>query len=128
MRAQEFITEVTDQQRIDFRKSALDYQELKLLIQYKQELLQKLEAAGIGPDRVGRGVAVDPPANLPIESKLEILRSQTDAMKQRLQADAKSFVSPTQQYQQQKRRQRQMSGPVTTMTGAEYQAQQEKQK
>lgn len=126
MRAKEFITEITDQQRIDFQKSALDIKELNLLIQYKQELLQRLEAAGISADRVGRGVSVDPPPTLPLQSKLEILRSQTEAIKQRLRTDAKSFVSPTQQYQQQKRRQRQLSGPVTTMTGAEYQAQQEK--
>lgn len=126
MRAKEFITEITDQQRIDFQKSALDNKELKLLMQYKQELIQKLQAAGISPDLVGRGVTVDPQADMNIKDKLEILRSQVERIKQRLRADAKSFASPTQQYQQQKRRQRQMSGPVTTMTGAEYQAQQEK--
>jgi hypothetical protein len=126
MRAFEFIVEITDQQRIDFKRSALDYRELKLLIQYKQELLQKLEAQGISADLVGRGVAIDPPPNMPIQSKLEILRNQTQAIKQRLKSSAKSFASATQRYQQDRRRQRQMSGPVTTMTGAEYQAQQEK--
>lgn len=126
MRATEFIVEITDQQRIDFKKSALDYQELKLLKQYKAELLQKLEQAGISPDMVGRGVSVDPPDNLPIQTKLEILRNQTSSIKQRLKQDAKSFLNPTQKYQQQLRKQKKLSGPVTTMTGAEYMATQGK--
>lgn len=125
MRASEFIlNEVTDQQRIDFKKSVLDYKELKLLKQYKEELLQKLEQHGINPDMVGRGVSVDPPETLPIQSKLEIYRSQTDQIKQRLKQDAQSFVNPTQRYQQLLRKQKKLSGPVTTMTGAEYMAKQ----
>lgn len=125
MRANEFIlNEVTDQQRIDFKKSVLDYQEIKLLKLYKQELLQKLEQAGINPDMVGRGVSVDPKESLPIQTKLEIYRSQIEAIKQRLKQDATSFASPTKKYQQQRSIQRKLSGPVKTMTGQEYMAKQ----
>lgn len=125
MRASEFIlNEITDQQRIDFKKSTLDYQELKLLKQYKEELLQKLEQVGISPDMVGRGVSVDPPENLPLQTKLEVLRDQTNQIKQRLKQDRRSFTPPTQKYQQQIRKQKSLSGPVTTMTGAEYMAKQ----
>ena len=35
-----------NQQQLDFEKSKLDYEELNLLKQYKEELLQKLEQIG----------------------------------------------------------------------------------
>ena len=40
--------------------------------------------------------------------------------------DTKSFVQPGAQHQQQLKKMKKLSGPVKTMTGAEYMAQQDK--
>lgn len=109
-----------NQQQLDVAKSNLDVQELNLLKQYKEELLQKLEQRGISPDLVGRGVALDPQDNLPLEAKLDIYRKQCDAIKDKLKSDSRSFLQPGQQFQQEKKRMKKMSGPVKTMSGDEY--------
>ena len=85
----------------------------------------KLEMRGISPDMVGRGVTLDPPETWTLEQKLELYRSQTKAMKEKLKSDTRSFVQPGAQFQQQKKMMKQRSGPVKTMTGAEYMAQRE---
>ena len=107
-------------------RSNLDAKELGLLKQYKEELLQKLEQRGISPDLVGKGVSTDPQDNLPLQSKLDIYREQVRAIMDRLKSDRKSFMQPGQQYQKEKQKMRKMSSPVTTMTGADYMAQQGK--
>jgi hypothetical protein len=106
-------------------RSNLDARELNLLKQYKEELLNKLEQRGISPDIVGKGVTLDPPESWSLQQKLELYRSQTKAMKEKLQSDTRSFVQPGTQFQQQKKMMKQRSGPVKTMTGAEYMAQHE---
>jgi hypothetical protein len=106
-------------------RSNLDARELNLLKQYKQELLNKLEQRGISPDIVGKGVTLDPPESWSLQQKLELYRSQTKAMKDKLKSDTQSFVQPGAQFQQQKKMMKQKSGPVKTMTGAEYMAQRE---
>jgi hypothetical protein len=107
-------------------RSNLDARELKLLKQYKEELLQKLEQRGISPDLVGKGVRTDPQDNLPLQSKLDIYREQVRAIMDRLKSDRKSFMQPGQQYQKEKQRMRKMSSPVTTISGRDYMAQQGK--
>jgi hypothetical protein len=107
-------------------RSNLDARELKLLKQYKEELLQKLEQRGISPDLVGKGVSTDPQDNLPLQSKLDIYREQVRAIMDRLKSDRKSFMQPGQQYQKEKQRMRKMSSPVTTISGRDYMAQQGK--
>lgn len=107
-------------------RSNLDARELKLLKQYKEELLQKLEQRGISPDLVGKGVSTDPQDNLPLQSKLYIYREQVRAIMDRLKSDRKSFMQPGQQYQKEKQRMRKMSGPVTTISGRDYMSQQGK--
>ena len=114
-----------NQQQFDIAKSNLDAKELNLLKQYKQELLNKLEIHGISPDMVGKGVTLDPPESWPLAQKLELYRSQTKAMKEKLKSDTRSFIQPGAQFQQQKKMMKQKSGPVKTMTGAEYMAQRE---
>lgn len=127
MKINEIISEARytgfNQQQLDFEKSKIDYQELNLLKQYKEELLQKLEQRGISPDLVGRGVTLDPPDNLSLQDKLDIYNSQCEAMKNKLKSDSKSFVQPGQQFQLDKKKMKQRSGPVKTMTGQEYMAQ-----
>lgn len=124
MRIKEVINETRykgyNQQQIDVAKSNLDARELNLLKQYKEELIAKLEMRGISPDLVGRGVATDPQENLPLQTKLAIYREQCKAIKDRLASDTKSFVQPGAEFQQQKKKMKQMSGPVTTMTGDEF--------
>lgn len=124
MRINEVIKEARysgyNQQQFDVAKSNLDARELNLLKQYKEELLNKLEIRGISPDLVGRGVATDPQDSLPLATKLDIYRQQCNAIKDRLASDTKSFVQPGAEFQQQKKKMKQMSGPVTTMTGDEF--------
>lgn len=124
MRIKEIVNEARytgyNQQQIDVAKSNLDARELNLLKQYKEELLAKLEQRGISPDLVGRGVSIDPPDHLPLASKLDIYRKQCAAIKEKLKSDSQSFVQPGAEFQQQKKKMKQMSGPVTTMTGDEY--------
>jgi hypothetical protein len=107
-------------------RSNLDAKELGLLKQYKEELLQKLEQRGISPDLVGKGVATDPQDSLPLQSKLDIYREQVRAIMDRLKSDRKSFMQPGQQYQKEKQKMRKLSSPVTTISGADYMAQQGK--
>lgn len=104
-------------------RSNLDVKELNLLKQYKEELLQKLEQRGISPDLVGKGVATDPPDNLPLQAKLDIYREQVRSIMDRLKSDRKSFMQPGQQYQKEKQKMRKLSSPVTTISGADYMAQ-----
>ena len=113
-------------QQLAVVRSNLDAKELGLLKQYKEELLQKLEQRGISPDLVGKGVGTDPQDSLPLQSKLDIYREQVRAIMDRLKSDRKSFMQPGQQYQKEKQKMRKMSSPVTTMTGADYMAQQGK--
>ncbi len=124
MRIKEVINETRyrgyNQQQLDVAKSNLDARELNLLKQYKEELLAKLEMRGISPDLVGRGVATDQQENLPLQTKLAIYREQCKAIKDRLASDTKSFVQPGAEFQQQKKKMKAMSGPVTTMTGDEF--------
>ncbi len=124
MRINEVINETRyrgyNQQQLDVAKSNLDARELNLLKQYKEELLAKLEMRGISPDLVGRGVATDPQESLPLQTKLAIYREQCKAIKDRLASDTKSFVQPGAEFQQQKKKMKAMSGPVTTMTGDEF--------
>lgn len=127
MRINDIISEARytgyNQQQLDIAKSNLDAKELGLLKQHKEELLAKLELRGLSPDLVGRGVTLDPQDSLPLEAKLDIYRKQCEAIKDKLKADAQSFVQPGQQFQQDKKKMKQMSGPVRTMTGAEFMAQ-----
>ena len=118
-----YATTARSPQEFEIARSNLDARELNLLKQYKEELLAKLEMRGISPDMVGKGVANDPPEAWPLQQKLELYRDQTNAIKQKLKADTKSFVQPGAQFQQQKKLMKQRSGPVKTMTGAEYMAQ-----
>lgn len=113
-------------QQLAVVRSNLDAKELGLLKQYKEELLGKLEQRGISPDLVGKGVATDPQDSLPLQSKLDIYREQVRAVIDRLKSDRKSFMQPGQQFQQEKKKMKKMSGPVTTMTGTDYMAQQGK--
>jgi hypothetical protein len=113
-------------QQLAVVRSNLDAKELGLLKQYKEELLQKLEQRGISPDLVGKGVGTDPQDNLPLQSKLDIYREQVRVIMDRIKSDRKSFMQPGQQYQKEKQKMRKMSSPVTTMTGADYMAQQGK--
>lgn len=101
-----------NQQQIDTEKQNLDVQELSVLKQYKQELLQKLEQRGISPDRVGKGVSVNPDESYPIKTQIELYSKQVRDIIQRLKQDSKSFVPPAQQYQKAKQKMRKMSGPV----------------
>lgn len=103
------------QQQIDTEKQNLDTQELEVLKRYKEELLQKLEQRGISPDLVGKGVAVNPDDSYPLNTQLELYRSQVRDMIDRLKQDSKSFMQPGQQYQKLKQKMRKMSGPVVNI-------------
>lgn len=111
-------------QEFEIAKSNLDARELNLLKQYKEELLGKLEQHGISPDLVGKGVTLDPPEAWPLQQKLELYRDQTNAIRQKLKMDTRSFMPPGAQAQLQKKKMRKMSGPVTTISGQDYMRQQ----
>lgn len=111
-------------QEFEIAKSNLDARELNLLKQYKEELLAKLEQHGISPDLVGKGVTMNPPEAWPLQQKLELYRDQTNAIRQKLKMDTRSFMPPGAQSQLQKKKMRKMSGPVTTISGQDYMNQQ----